>query len=859
MIRLLLLVTLLSSLCNLQAQSFYSISGTVKDTTGEKIIAANIWLMSEKDTLHTISNEKGDFNFKNITPETFTIKVSILGYDTWQKLYSFKGANNEIILPNIILSTKTNQLREIIIKSSAIPISLKHDTIEYSVNRYHLRENSVVEDLLKRLPGLQVDMNGNISFMGKPISKIRINGEDFTIDNIKNLTRILPVEMLDKVQLVDDYGEMATLTGRKRGIPVKVINLQTASTLKKLNNLRVTTGIGTDKRYSSEATGFIYGSSGHVFINGNLNNLNPGPGNTDYKKGIITYRKKINNALSISTSIHDEHTDNQQSMSNAVTTLTSTGNLYNNNKSDITSNTQLYNFIGNVDYKPSNGDIYGINIKGSINKTTQTSNQTATQTGIQHLDQYIINSGENSFPSISGNIQTVHHFKNSGELMSLSLNIDHNNSNSTEYISNNSKYYNTSDSLSKDSSLLQLIKKENNANIINFQSSYIKPLSENSDLELHYSYISNKNKYNLSTQWQDHEEKYQPNDSLSNQYIYSTYQHDLGLSFKKKSSALEYTLGITFEYNKYYNKQSFQFLPDFRINYSLSKSSNFSFYYSCNMTFPNYQQVQPTPDFTNPLYPIVGNPNIHSMLNSFFTLEYRHTGKNTIFLTLGVVPIFNKITNNIILVKDTFNIVRQETHFINTNGNYSINTNYGWSKSFVEGKFQIFLDGNSSYNKNIFYTDNIRKSSKNININQSLKGNIYNNWLELNSTISYSYNHNAYPGDETVTTALNTWNFQLNTKYFIGKSWTLEIYANKQLNSGYSGSISANPVILNAALEKSFFKKSLICRFYGSNIMNETKNISPYITANTVTETRSNQIGRYYMLSLALNLKKIKK
>ena len=163
-------------------------------------------------------------------------------------------------------------MQEIIV--SVPPIIVKEDTVEYKADSFRLKPNAMVEDLLKKMPGIEVDKNGNITAQGKTVTKVRVNGKDFFSGDPKAATQQLSADMIDKVQVVDDYGDLANASGIKDGEPDKVINLQ----LKKDRNRgvfsRTTVGAGTNDRYAATTNVNFFNNNKQLSVFGGANNNN---------------------------------------------------------------------------------------------------------------------------------------------------------------------------------------------------------------------------------------------------------------------------------------------------------------------------------------------------------------------------------------------------------------------------------------------------------------------------------------------------------------------------------------------------------------------------------------------------------
>lgn len=188
------------------AQTSRDISGVVKDSTGTSIIAATVKYIAGKDTLFTRTDIDGNFIFKGVKSSTFLLTISSLGYRPLNKRFLYKDGDTEIKLDLITLKAESRVLSEVVI-SGTPSVTIKEDTIVYRASDYPLRENALAEDLLKRLPGVEVDKDGNVTAQGKAITRVRINGKDFFGGDVKTATQQLPADILESAQIIDDYGD----------------------------------------------------------------------------------------------------------------------------------------------------------------------------------------------------------------------------------------------------------------------------------------------------------------------------------------------------------------------------------------------------------------------------------------------------------------------------------------------------------------------------------------------------------------------------------------------------------------------------------------------------------------------------
>lgn len=861
--RIFLLICFLCSLQTLLAQTTYNVSGTIKDTTGQSMIGANIWLIAGRDTMHTISNETGRFFFQQVRQPVFNLRVTLIGYETWYREFSFKEAGSQIDLPQIQLSMKPSLLKEIVVKGKMSPVVIREDTIEYRADQYRLRQNAVAEDLLKRLPGMQVDMEGNVQTMGKKIMKVRINGKDFMISDIKTLTRLLPVDMIDKVQLIDDYGDMARATGRKVGEPEKILNIQTKADLDRVYQAQAVAGGGNDSRYNASVLGNYFSEKQQLSVNGNTNNTASQVGNTVTSTGNINYRGNYSREFSTNVGITGSRTTSKVDGLSTVKTVTDEGTLTSVNSNISDSRADAYNINVGAEYKPREGDMYNFNLNYADITNINGNLVSAIQSGLQRKDQITSSLNTNKSPTLLAGVFGSHRFSDLGRVLSLGVYVNTTNSNNLQDGLDSLRYYNTDGTIAKDSLLHQLLEKQNDNFTGNAQLSYVEPLDSSNSIELKYAINYNRSDNTQETRWMNQDGKINRIDSLSNHYIYSQVQHQLELNYRYARQKWDLTLGLRTQPSSLIMEgganrtvvRNNKFVPVFRIQYKLPKQAMMSLSYSGNVQFPAYQQLQPVPDLTNAQFPVIGNPDLRPALGHGFFFNYRKAGENTLFLHLSANLTQDKVVTNVSLVKDSFNTVKQETRFLNANGDYNFRFIYGWSHRLAEGKYNLFLDGNHSYNNNILYMDNVRKSGQNLVLNQSAKMNMLLEWVELMGGAAYTYNRNVYVLQENSITNISTWNFSFYGKVYFLKTFNASAEFSKQLNSGFNGALAANPAILNASVEKTILKRKVTCRLQGFNLLDETSRLSQYINGNTVTEIQNRLLGRYFMFSLQCDLR----
>src|SRR5690606_36530770 len=235
-----LVLILMSVTMFVHAQSGKTVQGMLRDSALRVVAGASVQLLSPQDSMGTSASVGGFYTFNNVQSDKFRIRISSLGFGPFEQEYSFPQGENSMMLPTIVLTGLPNMLEEVVV-DGVITVQVKGDTVEYSTRDLKLRDGSVAEDALKRLQGVEVDKNGKDLFGG----------------DVKTATQNLPANIIEKIQVVDDYGDMANLTGNRTGDSEKVLNIQIYPKYNSgwMTTLRV--GGGTEERY--QATGMWMG------------------------------------------------------------------------------------------------------------------------------------------------------------------------------------------------------------------------------------------------------------------------------------------------------------------------------------------------------------------------------------------------------------------------------------------------------------------------------------------------------------------------------------------------------------------------------------------------------------------------
>lgn len=266
---------ILSALVAGAAAWAYNISGVVTDNYSEPLPGATVRVLATADSAFVkggITDADGKYTIAGVNSGNYILEATYVGYDRATRNVRVSAAN--LRTDTLRLGEGSVMLKETTVIGVKTPIKVMQDTIEYNADTYKTQPNAVVEDLLKRLPGVEVDTDGKITANGKEVTKILIDGKEFFSDDPKVASKNLPVDMIDKLQVVDRKSDLARLTGVDDGEDETVINLTVKKGMQNGWFGTVEAGYGTDDRYKATFNVNRFWNGNQITFIGNANNTN---------------------------------------------------------------------------------------------------------------------------------------------------------------------------------------------------------------------------------------------------------------------------------------------------------------------------------------------------------------------------------------------------------------------------------------------------------------------------------------------------------------------------------------------------------------------------------------------------------
>jgi hypothetical protein len=903
---LLLLFLVLFSAFSVFSQGGYQVSGRLIDTLGNPISRATIgvYVDGQKDTLKTVSNNVGFFIVKGISERQFFLKVSTIGLGNFKKIYTVPAGEEILEIRNLILYPEYSSLKEILI--STPPIIVKEDTVEYKADSFRLKPNAMVEDLLKKMPGIEVDKQGNITAQGKTVSKVRVNGKDFFSGDPKAATQQLSADMIDKVQVIDDYGDLANASGIKDGEPDKIINLQ----LKKDRNRgvfsRSVVGAGSSDRYQATTNLNVFDNEKQISIFGGANNNNTSTFNVDGAvasmggansggKGFqvriggnnqsgIGGEEGLRTSNAIGVNFRNDFKENKGSVY---------GNYsYSTRETDVQRDVASQNFFQNTNFlnhqvttslDQSNRHRASLNFEWNIDSfnyikfVPELNTRVSDNQSISAFD-YILNDLDTSSlgintdhslsnnPSLSGNLIYNRKFRKRGRNFSMNLNGGYNTSDGQ---SNKLNKTTTLLPFLFSDSLNQYVLTDNRSDNASVRFNYSEPIMKDRYLDLIYQYGKSYSNNNRATYLYNSIGIQELSDLLSNAYETDFFNQRIGANIRTVKKKYNYTVGVSAQPvnqkgysitkdSAYAPIKRLNLLPSANFAYNFTRNKTLRFFYNGNARQPSFTQLQPVKDVSNPQYQVQGNPLLkpeqaHAFSVSFNNLNFL-TGQ-TFFLGANYNLTQNQIVNNTIRLNNSGS---QLTTYANVNGNYTASGFYNFSKPWNNRTYILSINGAVVLNNNISLIDGQQNEGRNVLLSQGAKFE-YNlkEWLEIDLGAKYGLNSVRYtlPGQQNIN--YGSWVVTNNTRIDIPGGWVFRHDLEYILNRGLSSSVNQNIILLNASFEKTIFKKKNgIIKLSGYDILKQNKSIARTINGNNIIDTRVNRLTQYFLLTFVYRFNK---
>ncbi|MDP4271297.1 MAG: outer membrane beta-barrel protein, partial [Bacteroidota bacterium] len=771
--------------------------------------------------------------------------------------------------------------------------------IEYNPEAFKMQPGAVVEDLLKRINGVEIDSEGKITVAGKEVKKVYVDGKQFFGNDPTMATKNLTTDIIDRIQVVDKKSDLALLTGIDDGESETVINLTIKKGMKKGWMVNAEGGLGHEVMESDNGTRYQSRAMVNRFLNDsqlsfieNANNINE-RGSRDWGSGFgqqmgrrgggmsagngittsdvfgTNFATELNKKLKIGGSAMYNHFNTDAKTRSSTQKLFQDSTSFVNSTGNNINNSNNLNVQMRMEYTPDSSWAFVFTPSFSYNKSHSESESTSATLAGEIRDS--INSKTGTYISdadgisLSGQLDMSYQFKKKGRRLSMSLSGGYNNSDGVAY-NISQMIFQRADSISN---LDQQINNSSESKNYRLYASYMEPLRTNRFLQLSYSISRNITQSDKMTYSRDAlSELYNVLDtayskSLSNNFI----NQQLGLSFRATEATYSYTIGVdlqpSYSKSKSYVEDKVNFgkersvmnySPNLNYTYRFSKQQNLRIDYRGRTSQPSITQLDPTPDNSNPLNIKLGNPDLLPTYSNNISArynDYNREAMRSIMATIQGGFVVNDIIN-----KSTYdaNTGAQITRPVNENGNWNMNAGLMFNTPIGKSKFQVNTFTNASFNNSIGYLSigkgNIERNiSQTLSLNENLGLSYRNDFIyaQIRGNIRYSKVDNsvtARKGQENMS-----YGSSFNTQIYLPYSFTIASDLRYTGQSGLSTGYNKNETMWNAEISKQILNKKGTIRFKLNDILRQQLNINRSVSDIAITDTQYNTLTSYYMIS----------
>ncbi len=878
----------------------YDIRGSVADTSGEPLPTATVRLLAAKDSAYVkgvAADIEGTFILSGVNNGKYILETSYIGYQSAFKDLQVKGAN--VDAGRIEMAESTVMLRETTVTGVKTPIKVMEDTIEYNADTYKTPPNAVVEDLLKRLPGVEVGTDGSITANGKSVSKILIDGKEFFADDPKVASKNLPVSMVDKLQVVDRKSDLARITGVDDGEDETVINLTVKKGMQNGWFGTVEAGYGTDDRYLGTFNINRFWNGNQITFIGNANNTNElgftdGNG-TRFRRfggdnGInssqsfgVNFNIGRDETLRVGGNVMYSHTDRdtrtdqlRQYLFPDSTSYAETHSVARDKGHNVRADFRLEwkpDSFNTIDFRPSFSynhnrslsDVTGLNMAGDAARTPVTRSY---------------NNGDtrgNSYEA-GGRLIYNYNFKSHrGRSLSAMVNYRFSDVREDEKTYSRNLFY----LLSNDSILDQYTVNHTWSNQINTRLSWTEPLGDvtkgnfltfsymlryrwnNADKEVNDVPVAVDPSLDAFTTFFPDYGAMEPNDTLSNRFRNEMMAQSIRVGYKHVTNKYTLDAGVSFDptMSRSTNltdaartiptRWVYNYAPFLRFRYKIGKSTSFNAHYMGRSSQPSMTQLQPVADYSDPLRIVIGNPDLDPTFSHNIRLRHQHFDQESQMSTMTMADA--TIEQNSIVSRTAYDPTTsgQTTTYENVNGVWNARVMNMFSMPL--GKSRRWTFNNNAfvnYNQRVGFNNGLRNMSRSIMFVESPSIAFRPENLEFELRPMYHLQTTANSLKTVGSTTVHRFGGMFNGTYYTPFGLVLATDLNFSATRGYASGFDKDQWMWNASVSYQFLKgRAATIQLKVYDILQQKTNINRTVTANYIDDSSYNSLTRYFMLT----------
>jgi hypothetical protein len=910
----LILLCLIAGISTSFAQQNGSVKGLVTDTLNKQNLTnAVVAVLRAKDSVlvkFTRTNKEGSFNLPNISAGKYIVMVTYPAYADYVDIINTTGGITD--LGKISVITKATLLQEVIVKQTIGSIRMKGDTTEYKADSFKVSANADVQELLRKMPGIQVNSKGEITAQGERVQKVLVDGEEFFSDDPAVVTKNLRADAVDKVQSFDKKSDQAVFTGIDDGQKIKTLNLTLKEDKKKGYFGKAEAGGDFDKYgYGKLLANSFKGKrkiSGYLttdntkFESLNWNENQNYGGNTNMTTevtddgGIMMwgsgdefswgtgFPRSITGGLHFSNKWNkDKHNSNNTYQfnqldvsginSNKTQNILPGADLISTSIQNQASSRKRNKLTSTYEWQIDSSSSLKITARGSIVNSNIASNyfgRTINSDSILLNQSNRLTSTVDENKTMNSTIFYRKRFKKAGRTISWNNEINYNDRADDGFLTADNTFYDAFGNLVRRDLVDQQKTNKQIATTINSTINYTEPLWKNTFLVLNYKLSVSRNDAERNTFAKNAANNKYENlvDTLSNHFIFNTTGHNGSVNIRYNVKKFNFSIGtglgtVNYRLNDLVKKTDRNvifnnFIPAVTFNYTPKQQRRFNFSYNGSTRNPSLSQIQPIIDNIDPLNLTIGNPNLKQSFVHQFNLggsDYKVLKSRRISFNVNFSKTENAISNSSFVD----NQGRRINQAINVAGNYSLSGRVGYGFEIIPS-FNVGLDIGPRINQfanRVNGIDNITKNrSTDFSINMGYWGDKWINFYAYGSAVRNNSTTSIRPD---ISTKFWSYNAYANLQFKLKK---IKTYIDFDLNANIYEKTAVfadqrDVYIVNASARKVISKNDQWeIKASVNDLFNQNLGINRNASSNFITETTNQTIQRYFLFSLIWNFSK---
>ena len=890
------------------------VSGRISDTEGESLPGASVTLRSLPDSTRvagTMADFDGEFAIGDLLPGDYNILFSMVGLTDLPLNFKVETDRDTIRMDNITLSENAVLLNEVTITAVRPAVVAKEDTLEFNAGSFHTNPNATVEDLLKKLPGVEVGTDGSISSGGKSITKILVNGKEFFNDDPQAATKNLTADMVEKVQVIDKKSDLALLTGVDDGEEETVINLTVKKNMQNGWFGTVKAGYGTSGRYEASLNANYFKNGNQVSIIGGANNINElGFGDSGRGRfrdfggnGGITTSQRLGVNFNVGNeeifrvggNVFYSHSSRDSWQRSATQYLFPDSVSYQNSENHTDDRGHNVNADFRIQWKPDNANTLDFRPRFTLNYRNSDLNNISS---LYYDDQ--VNGGfidVNSIRNLQNNKGLSYRVE--GDLIynhnvlshpgrSFSTQLRYSLSNTRQYGTTWSKityYLMNPDDDDDGQDLFRYLNNHQWSNTLEGRLTWTEPLGD----PKRGNYINVA--YRISSQWSNADKltydldldaysggalptfssaplgapyfaEYLP--EMSNRFRNKFLTQELQVGYKKVSKNLNLEAGLLFSpsmssstdlINSARNiptRWVYNVGPFARIRLKFWEKGSLNINYRARTSQPSMSQLQPVADVSDPLNVIEGNPNLKPTFTQSIMARfsnYNTPRQQSVAAMINASYSLNSIVNYTTTDRTTG---KRTTTYRNVNGNLSLMGMAMINQPFSDRRWRYNARLMGRYSSVPGYINGDFNRSGNLILSPSAGVTFSNDIFQASLNPTYTFNMATNSLAEQPDRYVHSYGFTADASVYLPFGLEVGSDINYSYNTGYNSGFERRQALWNATTSYSVLKdRSLTFSVRVYDILQQKKSISRTVSANMIVDSEQNDLTRYFMFSVA--------